>query len=81
MEILLFRHEIKTTPYLVFYAFDFNSYECSPDEVNGGSGVVPWVNTNPFMYDTLWLVFIKVEIKWPTVKHPSKTLPFCMKFR
>ena len=26
---------------VTFYAFDFNSYECSPDEVNGGSGVVP----------------------------------------
>ena len=48
---------------------------------NGGSRVVPKVKTNPFMYDTLWLVFIKVEIKWPKVKHSSKTLKFVMKFR
>ena len=26
---------------VTFYAFDFNSYDCSPDEVNGGYGVVP----------------------------------------
>ena len=26
---------------VIFYAFGFNSYDCSPDEVNGGYGVVP----------------------------------------
>ena len=26
---------------VTFYAFDFNSYACSPDEVNGGYSVVP----------------------------------------
>ena len=26
---------------VTFYAFDFNPYDCSPDEVNGGYGVVP----------------------------------------
>ena len=26
---------------VTFYAFDFNSYDCSPDEVNGGYRVVP----------------------------------------
>ena len=25
---------------VTFYAFDFKSYDCSPDEVNGGYGVV-----------------------------------------
>ena len=25
----------------IFYAFGFNSCDCSPDEVNGGFGVVP----------------------------------------
>ena len=52
---------------VTFYAFDFNSYDCSPDEVNGGYRVVPEAKTNPFMYDTLWLVIIKVLIKWPKV--------------
>ena len=27
--------------HVIFYAFDFNSYDFSPDEVNGGYGVVP----------------------------------------
>ena len=66
---------------VTFYAFDFNSYACSPDEVNGGYRVVPEAKTNPFMCDTLWLVFIKVLIKWPKVKHSSKTLQIFMKFR
>ena len=26
---------------VAFYAFGVNSYDCSPDEVNGGYGVVP----------------------------------------
>ena len=26
---------------VIFYAFGFNSYDCSPDEINGGYGVVP----------------------------------------
>ena len=65
---------------MTFYAFDFNSYDSRPDEVNGGCSVVPWVKTFPLMYDTLWLVFIKVEIKWPKVKLSCKTLHFFMKF-
>ena len=36
-----------------FYAFDFNTYDCSHDGLNGGHRVVPLVKTFQFMYETL----------------------------
>ena len=59
-----------------FYAFEFNSYNCSHNGVNGVYRVAPLVKTIPFMYETLWLVFIKVEIKWPKVENLNKTFKF-----
>ena len=52
---------------------DFNTHNYCPDEVNGGHRVDLLVMLFPFMYDTLWLVFIKVEKKQPKVTHSSKT--------
>ena len=51
-----------------FYGFDFNTFDESLDGVNGGCRVVPLVKTFPLMYDTLWLVFTKVDKKWFEVK-------------
>ena len=57
-------------------AFDFTTHDCRQNGVNGGYRVVPQVKTFSLMKETLWLVFIIVEIKWPKVKHSSKTLQF-----
>ena len=58
---------------VTFGNFDLNTYDCSHKTILGGYRVVPKVKTFPFMYKTLWLVFIKVEIKWPQVKYARKT--------
>ena len=57
---------------MTFDAFGFNSCDCSHKTVLGGYRVAPKVKTFPFMYKTLWLVFIKMEIKWPQVKYARK---------
>ena len=65
---------------MTFKAFDFNSFDCGHN-VYGGYRVVPEVKTFLFMLETIRLVFINVEKKWPKVKHSSKTVHFFMKFR
>ena len=61
---------------MTFCAFDFNSFDCGHNDVNGGFRVVPEVKTFLFMLETIRLVFINVEKKWRKVKHSSKTLHF-----
>ena len=57
---------------VTFGDFDLNTCDCSHKTILGGYRVVPKVKTFPFMYKTLWLVFIKMEIKWPQVKYARK---------